>query len=162
MELLGHSDCSEFRKKHFLKKVSHNWDLLVSGPELAMLRMPRPAWDRLGRNSSLKGFPQKDSPPENKERGWGRKERDKETRRGFIWLVLKLQRSLCLSIITQGHFKVRIKSSWIRRSNLFGQKDVRRLGDEQVQQVFKGRPHVPVLQAAVHCVNLSFNSTMWS
>lgn len=33
------------------------------GPEFAMLRTPRPVWDRLGRNSSLKGFPQKDSPP---------------------------------------------------------------------------------------------------
>lgn len=33
------------------------------GPELAMLRMPRPVCERLGRNSSLKGFPQYDSPP---------------------------------------------------------------------------------------------------
>ena len=28
-----------------------------------MLRMPRPVCERLGRNSSLKGFPQYDSPP---------------------------------------------------------------------------------------------------
>lgn len=48
--------------------MSYNWDLLVFGPEFAMLRIPRPVWDRLGRNSSLKGFPQKDSPPEDGER----------------------------------------------------------------------------------------------
>lgn len=38
--------------------ATHNWDLLVLGPELAMLRTPRPVCERLGRNSSLKGFPQ--------------------------------------------------------------------------------------------------------
>lgn len=43
--------------------MSYNCDLLVFGPEFAMLRIPRPVWDKLGRNSSLKGFPQKDSPP---------------------------------------------------------------------------------------------------
>lgn len=40
------------------------------GPEFAMLRTPRPVWDRLGRNSSLKGFPQNDSPPGS----WKKKE----------------------------------------------------------------------------------------
>ena len=64
-------DCS---KKLLLRNISYNWDLLVFGPEFAMLRTPRPVWERLGRNSSLKGFPQKDSPPGNGEREWGRKE----------------------------------------------------------------------------------------
>lgn len=50
------------------EEASYNWDLLVLGPELAMLRIPRPAWDRLGRNSSLKGLPQDDSPPEKQSR----------------------------------------------------------------------------------------------
>lgn len=63
------SNCSKFRQNS-----SYNWDLLVFGPEFAMLRIPRPVWDRLGRNSSLKGFPQKDSPPGDEESVWGRKE----------------------------------------------------------------------------------------
>lgn len=45
------------------KTITYNWDLLVFGPEFAILRIPLPEWDRLGRNSSLNGFPQKDSPP---------------------------------------------------------------------------------------------------
>lgn len=45
------------------KEHTHNWDLLVFGPELAMLSTPRPVWERLGLNSSLNGFPQNDSPP---------------------------------------------------------------------------------------------------
>lgn len=48
---------------------THNWDLLLLGPELAMLRTPRPVCERLGRNSSLKGFPQYDSPP-REVKGW--------------------------------------------------------------------------------------------
>ena len=55
--------------------MTHNWDLLVLGPELAMLSTPLPVCDRFGRNSSLKGFPQKDSPPTTQ------KERKKETRK---------------------------------------------------------------------------------
>lgn len=39
------------------------------GPEFAILRTPLPEWDKLGRNSSLKGFPQKDSPPAFKNIG---------------------------------------------------------------------------------------------
>lgn len=65
------------RTERFLafKNISYNWDLLVFGPEFAMLRTPRPVWDRFGRNSSLKGFPQRDSPPEN-----GGRKRHKETK----------------------------------------------------------------------------------
>lgn len=57
------------------------------GPEFAMLRTPRPVWDRFGRNSSLKGFPQKDSPPGIGEGGWDRstgEERKVETSHLFI------------------------------------------------------------------------------
>lgn len=48
---------------HVWGRGTHNCDLLVLGPELAMLRIPRPVCDRLGRNSSRKGLPQDDSPP---------------------------------------------------------------------------------------------------
>lgn len=38
--------------------TTYNCDLFVLGPEFAILRTPRPVWDKLGLNSSLKGFPQ--------------------------------------------------------------------------------------------------------
>lgn len=72
--------------------MSYNWDLLVFGPEFAMLRIPRPVWDRLGRNSSLKGFPQKDSPPEDGERTTDRrKTTEKFTSR---WKTTEIVKSL--------------------------------------------------------------------
>ena len=43
--------------------LAHNCDLLVLGPEFAMLRIPRPVCERCCWISSLKGVPQKDSPP---------------------------------------------------------------------------------------------------
>ena len=42
---------------------THNCDLFVLGPELAMLSIPLPWWLRNCWNSSLKAFPQADSPP---------------------------------------------------------------------------------------------------
>ena len=40
-----------------------NCDLFVSGPELAILKIPRPVCDKNCLNSSLKGPPQYESPP---------------------------------------------------------------------------------------------------
>ena len=42
---------------------TYNCDLLVLGPEFAILSTPLPVWVRFGLNSSLNGFPQMDSPP---------------------------------------------------------------------------------------------------
>ena len=42
---------------------THNWDLLVLVPELAMLSIPRPECVRLGLNSSGNAPPHIDSPP---------------------------------------------------------------------------------------------------
>ena len=44
--------------------ITHNCDLLVFGPEFAMLSIPLPWWLRNCLNSSLNGCgPQADSPP---------------------------------------------------------------------------------------------------
>ena len=43
--------------------ISYNCDLLVFGPELAIDKIPRPVWVKLGLKQSSKGFPQIDSPP---------------------------------------------------------------------------------------------------
>ncbi len=44
--------------------ITYNCDLLVLGPELAMLRIPRPVWDKFTLNSSANGVgPHDDSPP---------------------------------------------------------------------------------------------------
>ncbi len=75
-DILVHSDSSKLMK-NCLRQISYNWDLLVFGPEFAMLRTPRPVWDKFGRNSSLKGFPQNDSPPGDEENEWDRRERHK-------------------------------------------------------------------------------------
>ena len=42
---------------------TYNCDLLVSGPEFAILSIPLPVWVKLGLNSSLNGLPHADSPP---------------------------------------------------------------------------------------------------
>lgn len=44
--------------KYKVHATTYNCDLFVLGPELAILRIPRPVWDKLGLNSSLNGFPQ--------------------------------------------------------------------------------------------------------
>lgn len=85
-----------------LRNRSYNWDLLVFGPEFAMLRTPRPVWDRLGRNSSLKGFPQKDSPPGSGGSGWGRKKRHKEREHNLCSTLNMLISAAKLCILTWG------------------------------------------------------------
>ena len=46
-----------------MQKMTHNCDLLESGPELAMDKIPRPVWLKCGLISSGNSLPQIDSPP---------------------------------------------------------------------------------------------------
>ena len=48
------------------QEMTNNWDLFVLGPLLAILSTPRPVCVRFSLNSSLKGVPHIEVPPENK------------------------------------------------------------------------------------------------
>lgn len=102
--------------------MSYNWDLLVFGPEFAMLRIPRPVWDRLGRNSSLKGFPQKDSPPEDGERMTERR-KTTETVKSLITYLLQSPNwcavlTLSCALVTWLKMFLQVKLQYLLRLNL--------------------------------------------